>query len=39
VLRGSGAGDTRDWLKIKPAEVRARQAAQVRAALEARRKR
>ena len=26
------AGDTRDWLKIKPAEVRARQAEAVRAA-------
>jgi ATP-dependent DNA ligase len=26
------AGDTRAWLKIKPAEVRARQAEQVRAA-------
>jgi ATP-dependent DNA ligase len=26
------AGETRDWLKIKPAEVRPRQAEQVRAA-------
>jgi bifunctional non-homologous end joining protein LigD len=25
------SGDTRDWLKIKPAEVRARQAEAVRA--------
>jgi bifunctional non-homologous end joining protein LigD len=33
------SGETRHWLKFKPPEVRARQAAQVRAALEARRKR
>jgi bifunctional non-homologous end joining protein LigD len=28
------AGETRDWLKIKPAEVRARQAAAIRAGFE-----